>query len=981
MRVLFCLVALGSFFVPAPAMDAVVRVPGGADIAGSLDTVGGSTYDLQANGPAARTIAYDPSHGIHVAWTASTDAGGAFPNRHVRYNFFNPAGSPPGWSYSSGPNFMNWGTSVLAARSWFGNLDVNPASHCAYFGCHRGDTCRATVLRQTSPGAASFQSATGPVNLPWPIIGLSSTQRVHVAATLDEGINNRTRLYYARVDPWGTWSTPAALYGTAPFPGFPNCGLAAGRTGRKVAAVWSVTIPPREVGYIRTSADDGATWSAAAQLTFPATFHPGSETVPSFSVGSLYPFYDSRDTLHIVAALNPVCCRGVDTFAYVVPAEVWHWSVATGWTLVCRSGCDPAHLAGAVGYNAVFADRPTIGQGGPNEFVCIWEEFDSTNVEPTTGQLRADIFGARSTDGGATWGSKTRLTEPDQSSKRFPCVAGAMKGDSCLVTYIVDLVAGSAVLGQGTASNNPVVVQRLPKTSLFVPVAGPDVAATAILAPAGTQSYGAAVTPACSVYNNGNTVAAYAVRMRIGAGYDSTAIVTGHLPGTYRHVTFPTWTAAPAGDHAVFAFTTLAWDIDRRNDTASGACTVLPAVIPGWVARASYPAGTKYVKEGAWLAYDAGAGRLYAPRGNKTGDFNEYNPETDAWQRLLLWPTGTEGKPPSKGAAGCASGTGVLYATKGNNTQGFWSYEGGNWVQRQDVPLGPSNKKVKGGTDIVWAYRSGIGYPHLLKGYRNEFWRYHPVGDSWHRLADAPAGVSVKWDKGSWLAYDGERKIYAHKAKYHEFYAYDVDADAWGPGLAAMPVPGSAGAKKSKDGGCGAFLRGNIYALKGGNTREFWKYSVAGNNWSEVETMPSGLSGKKVKGGADVAAVETQSVLYALKGNKTLEFYRYTPATFGPAPGAEVLAEVTGGSRTAALRLSPNPARGAVRVEYRLPRSGPVRLELYDVTGARVATLRRSLSAAGEHAASVEAKSFGRGVYLLRLDWPGGSLARKLVVE
>ena len=27
--------------------------------------------------------------------------------------------------------------------------------------------------------------------------------------------------------------------------------------------------------------------------------------------------------------------------------------------------------------------------------------------------------------------------------------------------------------------------------------------------------------------------------------------------------------------------------------------------------------------------------------------------------------------------------------------------------------------------------------------------------------------MKEKWDKGSWLAYDGENTIYAHKAKYY----------------------------------------------------------------------------------------------------------------------------------------------------------------------------------------------------------------------
>jgi len=46
--------------------------------------------------------------------------------------------------------------------------------------------------------------------------------------------------------------------------------------------------------------------------------------------------------------------------------------------------------------------------------------------------------------------------------------------------------------------------------------------------------------------------------------------------------------------------------------------------------------------------------------------------------------------------------------TKGNNTQGFWKYyaDGDSWEQIADVPLGNSNKKVKGGTDMVYVVKN-----------------------------------------------------------------------------------------------------------------------------------------------------------------------------------------------------------------------------------------------------------------------------------
>ena len=77
-----------------------------------------------------------------------------------------------------------------------------------------------------------------------------------------------------------------------------------------------------------------------------------------------------------------------------------------------------------------------------------------------------------------------------------------------------------------------------------------------------------------------------------------------------------------------------------------------------------------------------------------------------------------------------------------------------------------------------------------------------------------PPGSKPKYDKGSWIVYDGVNSIYTHKAKYydralfvHEFYKYDIAGDSWST-LAGMPLyglhSGRIKKKKAKDGGAGA---------------------------------------------------------------------------------------------------------------------------------------------------------------------------------
>jgi N-acetylneuraminic acid mutarotase len=70
-----------------------------------------------------------------------------------------------------------------------------------------------------------------------------------------------------------------------------------------------------------------------------------------------------------------------------------------------------------------------------------------------------------------------------------------------------------------------------------------------------------------------------------------------------------------------------------------------------------------------------------------------------------------------------------------------------------------------------------------------------------------------------------------------------------------------------------------LYSLKGNNTFEFYQYNTAHNNWLSRESIPAvGHSGKKkaVKKGAALA-LATDSTVYAAKGNNTCELWRYDP--------------------------------------------------------------------------------------------------------
>jgi len=76
----------------------------------------------------------------------------------------------------------------------------------------------------------------------------------------------------------------------------------------------------------------------------------------------------------------------------------------------------------------------------------------------------------------------------------------------------------------------------------------------------------------------------------------------------------------------------------------------------------------------------------------------------------------------------------------------------------------------------------------------------------------------------------------------------------------------------------------------------------------------------------------------------------------------------------------PNPAQERTIIRYELPQAGPVRLEVYNVVGQRVAILAAGREKAGRKEVILDAQGLASGAYFLRLQASGRTLTRKLTV-
>jgi hypothetical protein len=514
---------------------------GGTDFVGRIDTVGGTMYDWQINGNSDKFIEVDPANGVHVTWMFSAQGqGSGYTDRNMRYNYYDL--SAGAWNFIDPTNFMNSGVNTFTIRSGYGMLDVDPVTHVAYLCCHQAPTSNfcATVAKDAAPGAGIFSECVGePATdlYQWPSMCLTSSEQIHVALC-----DNATThgIFESDVNPWCTWSTPVAFQDTAPIPGFPTYIATGSKTSTKAVISWEYenTSGPA-TGYYRVTTDDGASWGEAVPIPTPPAYTPGSDSLPSFTISGIYPFLDDGDNLHIVATVAWTTASLPGSY-YISSAEIWHYYEPTGaWNMVARWGEDTTSYVNngyAVGYNCIFCGRPTLCQSGPGELECVWEGFDSLNGESTTGFLRSEIFGNRSTDNGLSWGQTVMLTDVDSTSKRFPSIATHTWHDTCFVRYEDDLIAGYGIdpYDQGAATNNPIIVQRFWKDVL----------------PPGIEAVAEGKTPtpaslATSVHPNpfrGNTVISYSLPRAGNVSvtvYDVTGrpvktLVNGHAnPGNF----------------------------------------------------------------------------------------------------------------------------------------------------------------------------------------------------------------------------------------------------------------------------------------------------------------------------------------------------------------------------------------------------------------------------------------------------------------
>jgi hypothetical protein len=165
-----------------------------------------------------------------------------------------------------------------------------------------------------------------------------------------------------------------------------------------------------------------------------------------------------------------------------------------------------------------------------------------------------------------------------------------------------------------------------------------------------------------------------------------------------------------------------------------------------------------------------------------------------------------------------------------------------------------------------------------------------PGESGWARQADVPAGPKAKSVKDGGCitdleATDAAAFIYGLKGNGRcEFYQYNIAGNAW-TAKESIPAVGSSGKKKAvKKGASITDADGVMFAAKGNGTLEWWKYDPALSGsptypWTEKTSVPTGAKAIKEGSGSALVKRGDTTFIYFLKGSSTQEFYRYNVGT------------------------------------------------------------------------------------------------------
>jgi hypothetical protein len=265
-------------------------------------------------------------------------------------------------------------------------------------------------------------------------------------------------------------------------------------------------------------------------------------------------------------------------------------------------------------------------------------------------------------------------------------------------------------------------------------------------------------------------------------------------------------------------------------------------------------------------------------------------------------------------------------------------------------------------------------------------WRYDLESNAWTQIfVDEGPGRrclhSASYDQAGrrMIIYGGQRS-----GALGDIWAFDFQANTWTDWTPADSPPGRYFTAHVYD---AAQNRAVVFGgnLGGSRSNEVWAFDDQAKTWQLL--VPQGIPPSARDGAmAIMSPAEGRMVVFGGGGSGSTYFSEVWSLDELSPPASTAIEERPAQPQTFALHQNhPNPANPSTAIRYELAGSAHVRLGIYDLLGQEIRVLVDGVQPAGVGAVSWDGtdaagQGVGTGVYLYRLQTPGGVQAKKLVL-
>jgi len=469
---------------------------------GTTDTAGTTWCDNQHSGTCGRMISVDASGYVSVVWMKGFYADPSL-TRLVYYNVWNPIAQ----------DFVFDSTGIridVLQRAGYICQATNAQGFCAaaFHQIFPGNNAHAAVAFNYAPYTDAFTTTEpdwcyeGGTDLPimFPKIAMGTNGVLHLISTEMPMVpENPMRIYYSRGVPyfdsdsfwvdiqWDAMSCGGfELWDTVTVI---SPDIACSRHTDRVAAAWchpaDDLFPGNNDIYLRVSEDGGANWSPPLNVTHWAS----QDTLRAFTDCSI--LFDESNYVHIAFTVSRASSS--DDRAYGT-SMIWHWSEETDDLSLVANGWWPEYQVDP-GTWQLFVQRPSLAIDPLTDYLyCSYQQYDPETLS-WAGFPLADAFVTVSSDNGRSWAVGTNVTNTTPDITPVPQGESLHERDITVVPlvtegflhmeYILDKDAGTSTYGEGVATLNPVIYQRIPvdQIVLGVPSTPPDLPSRFVLHP------------------------------------------------------------------------------------------------------------------------------------------------------------------------------------------------------------------------------------------------------------------------------------------------------------------------------------------------------------------------------------------------------------------------------------------------------------------------------------------------------------------